>query len=290
MPNSYYTHGSYPTTRQAGSSSLMRTELEAIEAGFDKLIDPATHANQVVTINGAGTAMVGSANLSFSGTTLTLNGTLLGTGLTIQSPIISNGDINTPDIDGGTMDATILTGCTINNPTLSLSSPLSVANGGTGAASAGAALAALGALAASGGTLTGGIVHASTLTGCIIDGGLWDVATVTGGLSVTGGLDTTGNVNIGGVLFTSAVYRGSAVWAPSNVVNGATMTTNITVTGASVGDFVEVTTSVDLSPGFVMLTPQVLTSNTVKLTLLNATGITAAPASGTYYALVKKRT
>lgn len=284
MANSYYTHGSYPTTRQAGSSSLMRTELEAIEAGFDKLIDPATHANQVVTINGAGTAMVGSANLSFSGTTLTLNGTLAGTGLVVQSPIISNGDINTPDIDGGTMDATVLTGCTINNPILSLSPPLSVANGGTGAASAGAALAALGALAASGGTLTGGIVDSSTLTGCNIDGGSWNIATVTGGLSVTG------DVYIGSSLFTSAVYRGSTAWGPSSVVNGATMTTTITVTGASVGDFVEVTTAVDLSAGFIMLTPQVLTSNTVKLTLLNATGITAAPASGAYYALVKKRT
>lgn len=283
MANSYYTHGSYPTTRQAGSSSLMRTELEAIEAGFDKLIDPATHANQVVTINGAGTAMVGSANLSFSGTTLTLNGTLAGTGLVVQSPIISNGDINTPDIDGGTMDATVLTGCTINNPTLSLSSPLSVANGGTGAASAGAALAALGALAASGGTLTGGIVDSSTLTGCNIDGGLWDVATVTGGLSVTG------DVYIGASRFTSAVYRATKTsWAPGTINSGAIATTTVSVPGAVTGDFVEVSTGLNLiGNGYILLQPQVTAPDTVTLGIYNP-GSSGNPGTANYNVLVKK--
>lgn len=289
MANTYYNHTSFPATRQAGDSALMRAELESIEAGFDKLIDPATHAGQLVAINAGGSAMTGSTALTFAGTTLTLNGTLVGTGLAITSPAITGGsslsmDINTPDIDGGTINDTTLTDCTLNSATIgSLASALPVGSGGTGATSAGAALTALGALAASGGTLAAGAVTSCSITSPAITDGSWSIATVTDGLTVSGG------VTIGSGLLTSAVYRGQTTWNPTLVSDGAGTSTTFTVTGASVGDFIEASTTADLSPGYFLIA-QVSATNTVKLTLRNHTGIGATPGSQTWYVLVKKRT
>lgn len=283
MANTYYNHTSFPATRQAGDSALMRAELESIEAGFDKLIDPATHAGQLVAINAGGSAMTGSPALTFAGTTLTLNGTLVGTGLAITSPAITGGsslsmDINTPDIDGGTINDATLTDCTLNSATIgSLASALPVGSGGTGATSAGAALIALGALAASGGTLTGGTVASSTLTSCSLSGGSWDDADITGGLSIGGGL------------LTSQVYRATkASWAPGAIGAGAIATTTLTVTGAVTGDFVEVSTGLNLvGNGYILLQPQVTSSNTVTLGIYNANGTSANPGTANYNVLVK---
>lgn len=53
----YYNHTTFPAQGSAGSSSLMRAELEAIETGFSKLPDLAGNGSELVRINAAGTAM-----------------------------------------------------------------------------------------------------------------------------------------------------------------------------------------------------------------------------------------
>ena len=59
MSNSFYTHGSFPSTGSAATSASMRAELDLITAGFDKF--PALSgavADQLVAINSTGTALV----------------------------------------------------------------------------------------------------------------------------------------------------------------------------------------------------------------------------------------
>ena len=193
MANSYYDHTTFPQANSVGSSALMRAELLKIEEGFDKLIDPATHNNQLIYINSGGTAMVGSAALTFSGTTLTLNGTLAGTGLTIAGATLTTAILTAPAITGGTVAGATITGGTIadtsfsNVSVSSLSSPLPIGSGGTGASSAGSALTALGAMPIAGGAFTGGV----TIN--------------TGGLAVT-----AGGISVGGATLAGAVYEGSA--------------------------------------------------------------------------------
>lgn len=53
----YYDHTTYPSSNSAGSSSLMRAELDAIEAGFDKLPNLAGNASRIVMINSGATGM-----------------------------------------------------------------------------------------------------------------------------------------------------------------------------------------------------------------------------------------
>ena len=70
MSNSFYTHGSFPSTGSAATSASMRAELDLITAGFDKL--PALSsgvANQLVAINSSGTGLTTITTLP----TLTVN-------------------------------------------------------------------------------------------------------------------------------------------------------------------------------------------------------------------------
>lgn len=57
MANEFYDHTTYPSTGASGSSSAMRAELNAIEAGFDKLPTMAGNGSKVVKINAGGTAL-----------------------------------------------------------------------------------------------------------------------------------------------------------------------------------------------------------------------------------------
>lgn len=61
--NEFYTHGSYPATGSAGASAGMRSELDAVSAGFDKLPVLSTNANRVVMVNGTGNSLVAAASL-----------------------------------------------------------------------------------------------------------------------------------------------------------------------------------------------------------------------------------
>lgn len=56
MTNPYYNHGSYPAPNSAGASASMRSELDAITAGFNKLPGTLT-ANGVIFVNASGTAL-----------------------------------------------------------------------------------------------------------------------------------------------------------------------------------------------------------------------------------------
>lgn len=65
MANDYFTPSGYPSTRASGSSSSMRTEINAVAAGFDKLPALTGNAYKIVYVNAAGTALaaVGGSGL-----------------------------------------------------------------------------------------------------------------------------------------------------------------------------------------------------------------------------------
>lgn len=57
MSNQYYTHGTFPATGSAGSSASMRSELDSISAGFDKLPPLTGNGDEVVVVNSGATAL-----------------------------------------------------------------------------------------------------------------------------------------------------------------------------------------------------------------------------------------
>lgn len=69
-----------------------------------------------------------------------------------------------------------------------------------------------------------------------------------------------------------APKNSSAAWSPGSVTNGTQVTQNITVSGAALGDYVEISVSVDLQAQ--ILTAYVSAVNTVTAVLRNDT---AAP-------------
>lgn len=68
MANSFYNHGTTPITLSGGASALIRAELDAVTAGFDKFPSLAANANKPLVINGAGTAVtVTTGTLALAG-------------------------------------------------------------------------------------------------------------------------------------------------------------------------------------------------------------------------------
>jgi len=63
MPNDYYNHGSFPTTGSAATSANMRTELDSVMAGFNKLPTLTGNANKLVVVNSTGTALESAVSL-----------------------------------------------------------------------------------------------------------------------------------------------------------------------------------------------------------------------------------
>lgn len=63
MSNDFYNHGSYPTPFSFGSSSGLRSELDSIAAGFDKLPALTGNAYKIPFINSAGTAVTVNSTL-----------------------------------------------------------------------------------------------------------------------------------------------------------------------------------------------------------------------------------
>lgn len=126
MSNSYYNHTNYPISNTPASSAQMRAELDLITAGFNKLPELSTHANKIVVVNSAGTALDAVSTLTgvvFSGssidstpigattpstgkfTDLTATGTVsLG-----SSVAIAGGTINNTAIGGTTRAAGLFT-------------------------------------------------------------------------------------------------------------------------------------------------------------------------------------
>lgn len=79
MSNDYYNHGSYPAAGAAGSSAAMRSELDAIATGFNKLPTLTANANKLIKINSGATGQTTSL-LSDDGTTVTASGDIATTG------------------------------------------------------------------------------------------------------------------------------------------------------------------------------------------------------------------
>ena len=63
MSNSYYNHGSFPSTGSAATSASMRAELQLIAAGFDKLPTLSGNANKFVVVNSTGTGLTATSTL-----------------------------------------------------------------------------------------------------------------------------------------------------------------------------------------------------------------------------------
>lgn len=84
----------------------------------------------------------------------------------------------------------------------------------------------------------------------------------------------------------AASLTGTATYDPANLVDGAGVTTTVTVTGAALGDLVVVSFSLDLQG--ILLTGYVSSANTVSVRFQNETGGAIDLASGTISAKVIK--
>ena len=81
--------------------------------------------------------------------------------------------------------------------------------------------------------------------------------------------------------------RGTATWDPGSIADGNEEAQEITVTGAALGDFVQVSFSLDITD--LVLNGAVTAADTVTAILANNTGGAIDLASGTVAALVNKR-
>lgn len=102
-----------------------------------------------------------------------------------------------------------------------------------------------------------------------------------GAVTVPDNLTVTGTVSIGSGTAIKKHLAAQAAWDPPNLVNNASVTVNITVTGAAVGDICGVSFTTVLPAGMYFAVPQVTATNTVTVTLINNSGSTQDLASGT---------
>jgi hypothetical protein len=80
----------------------------------------------------------------------------------------------------------------------------------------------------------------------------------------------------------------TATWDPGSIADGDEAETTVTVAGAALGDFVDVSFSLDVAD--LALVAAVTAANTVSVSLLNNTGGAVDLASGTVKCLVRRRT
>ena len=64
MANEYYDHTTYPAQGASGSSSALRSELDSIETGFDKMPTLAGNGTEIVVVNSGGTALETTPSLT----------------------------------------------------------------------------------------------------------------------------------------------------------------------------------------------------------------------------------
>lgn len=114
MANEFYSDSGNPGTGAAGSSSVMRAEFAAIEAGFDKLPTMAGNANKAVVVNSGGTALTLTAGALALAAAFTLSGafatTLTVTGVT-NVTLPTTGTLATlagvEELDNKTLDSSV---------------------------------------------------------------------------------------------------------------------------------------------------------------------------------------
>ena len=79
MANPYYDHSTFPAPNSAGSSAAMRTELDLIEQGFDKLPTFSGNASRLIAVNATETALEAvTGNVSLPGNLTVAGSTTLG--------------------------------------------------------------------------------------------------------------------------------------------------------------------------------------------------------------------
>lgn len=85
----------------------------------------------------------------------------------------------------------------------------------------------------------------------------------------------------------SAILTGSVAWTPAEILDGDEEVKEITVTGAALGDYCDVSYSADVAD--LTLTGQVTAADTVTAQLSNNTGGSLTATAGTVYARVRRR-
>lgn len=85
----------------------------------------------------------------------------------------------------------------------------------------------------------------------------------------------------------SGMLSGSDTWDPGSIADGDEEAKDVTVTGAALGDFVLVSSSLDVAD--LVLTGQVTAADTVTVQLANNTGGAVDLGSGTVYVRVIPR-
>lgn len=99
--------------------------------------------------------------------------------------------------------------------------------------------------------------------------------------------DKTVDQNSRDLFGTLIMLDGSATWDAASIADGDEVVTEVTVTGAALGDFAIASFSIDVAD--LTLAAAVTAANTVTVQLLNNTGGAIDLASGTVYARVIKR-
>lgn len=147
------------------------------------------------------------------------------------------------------------------------------------------------------------LITSCTIKNSIIEGNLHNApsnVTRTAGLAATGTIVQSNNrigkngfVTNGGTItanytgvITESTLTGTATYDPSSLTDGSSITTNVTVTGALLGDLA--IASFSLNTSGVDITAWVSASNTVSVKFSNRTGSTVDLASGTLKAVVTK--
>lgn len=110
MSNDFYNHGGYPAQRAAGSSAAMRSELDLIMAGFDKMPALSGNGGKPVVVNAAATGLETTSALSM--TSLTLSGAL-----TVGGTATLNGNTVIGNAAGDTLTIAPSAVTWSNNPT-----------------------------------------------------------------------------------------------------------------------------------------------------------------------------
>jgi hypothetical protein len=176
MSNNFYNHSTFPAPNGPGSSAALRSELDLIAAGFDKLPTLSGNANKLVVVNSAGTALVASTTLQ--GMAIT-GGTLDNT--PIGATTRAAGNFTNLSVNGsaGLGNAVTIGGGTINNTPI----------GGTTASSG--AFTTVSASSGFTGNLTGNVT--GSVTGNV-------AGNLSGNVTAGSGTSTFNNVTINGTL------------------------------------------------------------------------------------------